>query len=57
MFSWEALSPSTTPGSRSSSSPVCTSSAAVGGFPGRPAGPGSGLAGDVPGLLSLWALW
>ncbi len=26
------------------------------GLPGRPAGPGSGLAGDVPVLLSLWAL-
>jgi hypothetical protein len=27
------------------------------GFPGRRAGPGSGLAaGNVPGLLSLWAL-
>jgi hypothetical protein len=26
------------------------------GFPGRPTGPGSSLAGDVPGLLSLWAL-
>ncbi len=43
----------TAPGSRSSFSPVCTSSAAVDGFPDRRAGPGSGLAaGNVPGLPS-----
>jgi hypothetical protein len=56
MFGWEVPSSSTALGSHSSSSPVRTSSAAVGGLPGRRAGPGSGLAGDVPGLLSLGAL-
>jgi hypothetical protein len=66
MSSFAAPSFSTARGRRSRSSTVCTSSAAMGGFPGRPAGrpgtqpgpdPGPVLRGDVPGFLRSMFAW
>ena len=66
MPSFAVPSFSTARGRRSSSSTVCTSSAAMGGFPGRPAGrpgtqpgpdPGPVLLGDVPGFCRSMIAW
>ena len=68
MSSFAAPSFSTTRGRHSSSSYVCTPSAAIGGFPGRPAGrpgtqpgpdsdPGLVLLGDVQGFLRSMFAW
>ena len=66
MSSFAVPSFSTARGRRSSSSTVCTSSAAMGGFPGRPAGrpgtqpgpdPGPVLLGDVPGFCRSMIAW